>query len=109
MPTVEFDDPIEVTQTLFGVESIFDLPLIVLAILLAVAAATVSKRKSFLLLAAALACLASKHAVFYLNIEPTPVLIETQRWIGTLGWLLLAVFAGVSIRRSADLPLATAT
>jgi hypothetical protein len=108
MPTEEMEVPIEVTQTLFGVDSMFDLPLIVLAILLAVAAAAVSKRRSFLLLAAALVCLASKHAVFYLNIEPTPILIETQRLVGTLGLLLLAVFAGVSIRRPADLPLATA-
>lgn len=104
MPTTDTVDPIEVTQTLYGVESLFDLPLIVLALLLAVAAAAVSKRKTYLLLAGALVCLAVKYAIFYVDVEPTPTLIGTQRWLGTLGWLLLVVFAGVSIRRRTGVP-----
>jgi len=106
MPT-DTVDTIEVTQTLYGVESFFDLPFIVLALLLALVAVAVSKRKTYLLLVGALLCLALKHAPFFLVVEPTPILIETQRWLGTLGWLLLAVFAGVSVRRRSDVPLAT--
>lgn len=105
MPTANADT-IEVTETLYGVESFFDLPFIVLGLLLAVVAVAVSKRKTYLLLVGALLCLALKHAAFLLVVEPTPSLIETQRWLGTLGWLLLAVFAGVSVRRQSVVKLA---
>ncbi len=102
MPNAEMADASEVTSVLYGVEGWFDLPLILLALLLAVAAVAVSKRKSYLLFAAALVCFATKQAIFYLGVEPTPGLIQTQQWVGTLGWLLLLLFAGVSIRRCSD-------
>ena len=108
MPTTETVIPGEVTRTVYGAEGWLDLPLIVLALLLSMAAAAASRRKSYLLLAAALACFASKQAVFYLNVEPTPGLTETQRWIGTAGWLFLVAFAGVSIRRRAAVPRGSA-
>lgn len=91
--------PVEITQTTYGVEARLDLPLIVLAFLLTLAVIIVAKRKLYLLLAAALACFALRQGIFYLKVEPTETIVAIQQWIGTLGWLLLAVFAGISLRR----------
>lgn len=99
MPSTDTADPIEVTQTVYGVEAFLDLPLILTTLLLAVVAANVSKRKTFLLLAIAALCFGFKQSVFYLGFEPTPSMMEIQRWAGTLGWLLLAAFAAFSVRR----------
>lgn len=76
-----------------------DLPLVTLAVLLAVVAVAVTKQKSFLLFAAALTCLTAKQSAFYFDMTPTPMMITCQQWLGTLGWFLKALFALVSIRR----------
>jgi hypothetical protein len=99
MPSTDAVAPIEVTETVYGVEAFLDLPLILVTLLLAVVAARVSKRNTYLLLAIAVFCFGFKQSVFYLGFDPTPSLMELQRWAGTHGWLLMAAFAAISVRR----------
>ena len=91
--------PIEVTSVMYGVEGWLDLPLIVLALLLALVVAFLRKQPLFLILAVALGLFAGKQAVFYTGLEPTPAMRTAQMWMGTLGWLLVCLFVGASIRR----------
>jgi hypothetical protein len=91
---VQFPEFGNVHTHVTGVETYFDLPIVLIGLLFSILAVRQRRGLAQVLLLIGFLVHAARQSVFYFEIPATYALMEILRWIGTVGWIALAAGTG---------------